>query len=103
MPRLTVTLSEKRAEKVAKMAESDEYESKSAVINHLISKGEDAAEIQSENERLQREKRTLIEQREDNRELVAWAEDHRSLLEDEYERRNAPLWKRLQWFVYGKK
>ena len=102
MPRLTVTLSDERAEKVAEMAESEDYESKSEVINYFISMGENAAEIKAENERLQREKSQLLDQREENSELVAWAEDHRSLLEDEYERRNAPLWKRLRWFIYGK-
>ena len=102
MPRLTISLTDERAQKITDMVDSGEYESKSAVVNALITDGERVNEVERENERLRREKRTLIEDRQDNRELVEWAEDHRSLLEDEYERRNAPVWKRVEWFVFGK-
>ena len=102
MPRLTVSLSDERSERINKLAESDEYDSKSEVVNDLIDKGETVNQIVEENERLKQEKRKLIDQREEHDELVKWADEHRSLLEDEYRRRNAPIWRRLRWFVMGK-
>lgn len=102
MPRLTVTLSDDRADRITEMVEDGEYDSKSAAMNELIDRGERVTEVERENDRLRSEKRAIIQQREDNDELVEWAGEHRNLLEDEYERRNAPVWKRIEWFVFGR-
>lgn len=53
------------------------------------------AERDREIERLNRERRQLLEQREENREL-------RRYVDDELEYRDAPLWIRARWFIFGK-
>ena len=53
------------------------------------------AERDREIERLNRERRQLLEQREENAEL-------RRYVGDELDYRDAPLWVRARWFVFGK-
>ena len=59
-------------------------------------------ELERENERLQRERRQLLEQREEHTELVRYAEQQRSVLERQEERRDAPAWRRAKWWLLGR-
>jgi Arc/MetJ-type ribon-helix-helix transcriptional regulator len=49
-------------------------------------------------ERLRNEKQTLVEQRSENRELVRYVQEERTV---EQQWREAPLWKRAKWRVMG--
>jgi chromosome segregation ATPase len=60
------------------------------------------AELERENERLHRERRQLLEQREEHQELVRHVEDEREDREYRRERRNAPVWRRAKWWVLGR-
>ena len=59
------------------------------------------AELERENERLHRERRQLLEQRDEHNELVRHVEDEREEREHRRERRNAPVWRRAKWWVFG--
>lgn len=63
---------------------------------------EDINDLERENERLNRERRQLLEQRKEHTELVRYAENQRELEQDARERRNAPVWTRAKWWVFGR-
>ena len=58
-------------------------------------------ELQTEVERLKNEKRQILEQREENQELVEYVEAEKSLVEEQAERKQAPVWQRAKWWVMG--
>ena len=61
------------------------------------------ADLRKENERLQRERRQILEQREENRELVAFADQQQSILERQEARRARPVWARAIRWVIGER
>lgn len=103
MPRLTVTVDEEHVAVIEELSnDSGEYASKSEAMRACIQAYERVAELEVENDRLRREKRAVIEQRDEHHELVEHVEGERKLQQMERERRNAPFWKRLEWFVFGR-
>ena len=58
--------------------------------------------LRRENDRLQRERRQLLEQREEHTELVRYAADRREREQRREERRDAPIWRRARWYVFGR-
>lgn len=59
-------------------------------------------EVKRENERLRAEKRTLINDREERTELMAYVEEERELQKRQKERRDVPVWHRAKWWVFGR-
>ena len=103
MTRLTVSVSDEEAEIIDELSGDDgPYESKSEAMRNCIRSYEKVEELQQENERLRREKRAIIEQRDEHRELVEYVEGERELQKMERERRNAPIWERIRWLVLGR-
>jgi predicted DNA-binding ribbon-helix-helix protein len=76
------------------------------VLRELIEKGteydDQVSALETENERLHRERRQLLEQREENKELVQYVEEERGIQQRREERRDAPLWRRARWYVFGR-
>lgn len=96
VPRLTITLREEQAERVAELSgEGGPYESKSEAVRKLIQAGERVGELEEKVDRLEREKRLILEEREEKRELARYVEEEMSY-------REAPLSTRLRWWVFGK-
>ena len=79
---------------------------RSEAIRSLIDKGlqydDRVAEFATENERLHRERRQLLEQREENQDLVRYVEEERAIQQRREARRDAPLWRRARWYVFGR-
>ena len=75
---------------------------KSDAIRELLSRGLEYEDLRSENERLRNEKRTLINQREEHGELVEYVEGEREIQQRREERRDAPVWRRAKWWVFGR-
>ena len=104
MEQITVRIPEEMLEELE--AEADEHGvSRSEYIRSLIaSRHEDAereAEIErlrAEVERLQNEKRLILEERDEKQELAAYVEEERSV---EQQWRQAGLGTRLKWRVFG--
>lgn len=95
MPRITVSVSEEQDEILADLAADDgPYESKSEAMRSFINADEQVRELEQEVERLNRERRQLLEQRSENTEL-------RRYVEDEQRYRQAGLMQRLKWWVRG--
>lgn len=96
MPRLTVTLTEEQAERVEELSgDSGEYESKSEVVRTFIDRGERVPDLERTVERLQREKRLILEERDEKNELARY-------VEDELQYREQDLRTRLKWWLFGK-
>lgn len=73
----------------------DEYESELDRLRDEL----DA--VQTENERLRREKRQVLDVREENDELVRFAEAERDQRNRERDRRSAPVWRRAKYWIFG--
>jgi Arc/MetJ-type ribon-helix-helix transcriptional regulator len=123
MPRITVSISDEQDAMLDDLSgASNPYPSKSAAVRAFLDGDEgvqrsDAVsderdelaervtKIEQENERLHRERRQLLEQREENQELVAYAEEQRSIerrrADREERRERAPVWRRAKWWVLG--
>lgn len=94
MEKRTIRIPDDVATEIDRRADDDDV-SESAAARQLLRRGIEADELEQEVKRLNRERRQLLEQREENQEL-------RRYVGDELEYRDAPLWIRAKWFVFGK-
>ena len=106
MPRITFTADDEHEMFLDEVEQRDDIDSTAAAVRHCIEVAEEAQqrdaelqkrveELQQENERLQNEKHTLINDRQEKQELVEYVQEEQSY-------REAPLKKRLAWWVWGK-
>jgi Arc/MetJ-type ribon-helix-helix transcriptional regulator len=125
MRRTTVSITDEQGELLDKSTADDgPYESVSEAVREFIHQYERAAKLEQanerikqerigeyedriadlerENERLQREHRQLLEQREEHQELVRHVEDERKERDHRREHRNAPVWRRAKWWMFGR-
>jgi metal-responsive CopG/Arc/MetJ family transcriptional regulator len=102
MQQITVKVPDDTAESLANVAESQYDDNRSKAIRELLQRGINAADIERENDRLRAEKRTLINQREEHGELVEYVAEERTMQQRREERRDAPLWTRARWLVFGR-
>jgi Arc/MetJ-type ribon-helix-helix transcriptional regulator len=68
-------------ERIEELVESREYSSKNAVVQDWLADAEKVNQLESELERCWRARRQLLEQREENQELVRYAEQRRTAIE----------------------
>jgi Arc/MetJ-type ribon-helix-helix transcriptional regulator len=102
MPRLTITVTDEQAAMLEELSgDGGQYESKSAAVRDFIQSGDLVSELEQEVERLNRERRQLLEQRKEHRELVQYAEDQRDQDLSARERRKKPAWTRAWWWLTG--
>lgn len=95
MPRITVSVSDEQDERLAELStDGGPYESKSEAMRSFIGTDERVRELEQEVERLNRERRQLLEQRSENTEL-------RRYVEDEQRYRQGGMIQRLKWWVRG--
>lgn len=96
------------ADLVEELSEKDErIETLQQRVEELNMKLADHNEVQAENQRLRNEKRTLVQERQDISDLAEWGETEKSLQERREQRRQekeaAPIWKRVEWIIFGRK
>lgn len=121
MGQISVKLDDSRIAELDREAEADGFASRADLVREAIeSRGEmseherkmqdqldelrsQLADLREENERLQRERRQILEQREENRELVAFADQQQSILERQEARRARPVWARAIRWVIGER
>ena len=102
MDRITVSIEPHQREMIDELAgDGGPYESRSEVVRAALRSYEQVEDLEREVERLNRERRQLLEQREENQELVRFAEEQRSLVSEQRDRQNAPVWRRAKWWVFG--
>jgi TolA-binding protein len=76
-----------------------EYERKLTKLE--TAKNEEIEELEQEIARLNRERRQLLEQREENNELVRYAQSEREAAERREKRRQANVVRRAWWYLAG--
>ena len=97
MPRITVSVSDEQGERIEELAGEDgPYSSKSEVMRYFIERSQEADDLERENDRLHRERRQLLDKREEHDELVQYVGDELSY-------REQGLFTRIQWWLFGKK
>jgi len=102
VPRVSASIPDDQAELIEDLAGDDgPYDSKSEVLRECISAYNRVQEVEAENERLHRERRQLLDQREERKELVRYAEDQREQEQRARERRQQPAWTRAWWWLTG--
>lgn len=100
MPRLTITVTDEQAELLEeKTGDGGEYESKSEAVRTFIQEyehlSEQIADLEAENERLERRLTAANGRYDDHTELVEYVEEERSW-------RSAGLSTRVKWWLFGK-
>lgn len=96
MSRLTISLNDAEEAIIdEKVGDGGEYDSKSEFVRSCIQAHTEVEELEQQVERLEREKRMILEQREEADEIKRYVEEERSW-------RSAPVTKRVKWWVFGK-
>lgn len=109
MKRLTVSLEAEQIDRLDHLQEEHDIDSRSAALRQLFREYEETQaayedlmneyeDLQTEVERARRERRQLLEQREEHQELARYAEDERRT---EQQWREASLTTRLRWMITG--
>lgn len=96
MTRLTISLDEETEEIIEEnVGNSEAYESKSEFVRNCIQAHTEVEQLETRVERLQNEKRMLLEQKDEHSQLVRYVESEQSY-------REASLPQRLKWWVFGR-
>lgn len=103
MPRVTVSVSDDQEAFIEeKSGDNGTYESKSAFMRECLNRYERVDELEAQVSDLRNQLQAVNRREDDMNELTAYVEGERELQQMERERRNAPLWKRVYWLVYGR-
>jgi predicted transcriptional regulator len=97
MQQLTIRVSDEIADEIEQMADEQET-SKSEITRELLERGSDYERLETECDRLRREKRQILSQRDENRQLVEYVERER---ENERQRREANALQRAKYWFFG--
>ena len=83
--------------------QEDGERSQSEAVRELLRRGIEADRLQRERDALQNQLNTLAGREREHSELVEYVEAEKDLKERERARRDAPLWRRARWFVFGRR
>lgn len=115
MPRFSISVDDDLNDYIEELADTDEYESKSDVVRALLRQGREvedldesladlkaradqADDLETENDRLQRKLTEMNALRDEHQELVEYVEHERSLQE---RKARASLLERGKWWLFG--
>ena len=103
MPRFTVTLPDDQGELIEDLAGDDgPASSKSEAVRMLIDDAQRVSEVEDENDRLRRERRQLLDQRDEHSDLVRYVEDRRDRERRRRAKEEQPIWTRAAWWMFGR-
>lgn len=132
MPRLTITITDRQSDLLdEKTGDDGEYESKSEAVRNFIQAYEHRRdhkrehdwelalrerenerlreayeqqidELERENERLRQQLAARNAREDDVGEIVEYVEQERELQRRREQRRDAPIWRRAKWYVFGR-
>ena len=84
-------------------AEADERGvSRSDYVRNTLENRHRADELEARLDDLRRQLREANSQRDDVDEIVEYAQKEKEVAERREERRDAPLWRRMRWYVFGR-
>ena len=103
MARLTVSVSDEQEAFVEeKSGDGGEYESKSSFVRECLNRYERVDELEAQVSDLRNQLRAANSRSDDMGDLAEYVEGERDLQRMERERRNAPIWRRVYWLIYGR-
>ena len=79
-----------------------EYESISEAVRDCIRRSQELESVRAERDDLRRQLRETNRRVDEHQELVEYVEEERSLQQAERERRNAAIWTRAKYWIFGK-
>jgi metal-responsive CopG/Arc/MetJ family transcriptional regulator len=98
MRQITVKLPDDTADLLEEIAADDFDGNRSEAVRTLLQRGAEYDEIRQERDRLERQYRQLVEQREEHTELVEYVQQERTI---EQQRRQAGIVTRTKWWLFG--
>ena len=101
MPHLSLRVSDDLLDALDAEAE-DEGVSRSDYIRNTLENRDRVEELERENERLRRQLRATNSRERNVDEIVTYVEEERRLQQRREERRDAPLWTRAKWWLFGR-
>ena len=101
MPHLSLRVSDDLLDALDAEAE-DEGVSRSDYIRNTLENRDRVEELERENERLRRQLRAMNSRERDVDEIVTYVEEERRLQQRREERRDAPVWTRAKWWLFGR-
>lgn len=84
-----------------KAGDDGEYSSKGEVMRSIIDDHQDSQDLQTQVDRLQREKQMILDQRSDHQQLIRHVEDEREERQRRQKKEEAPIWRRTKWWIMG--
>lgn len=100
MERLTIRIPEEIAEEIEERVAADDV-SQSEAARRLLRRGSEYDRIRRERDRLRDQLAARNAREEDVGELVEYVEQERRLNQRREQRRQAPVWRRAAWWVFG--
>lgn len=76
--------------------------SRADYIRSLLRQRTEYDELRRENERLRQQLQAVNSRQDDVGELVEYVEEERKIQQRREERRDAPIWRRAKWWVFGR-
>jgi len=101
MPHLSLRVSDDLLDELDAEAEGEGV-SRSDYIRNTLEKRDRVEELERENERLRRQLRATNSRERDVDEIVTYVEEERRLQQRREERRDAPVWTRAKWWLFGR-
>ena len=115
MDRISITLPEKHLKRLDELSgENKPYDSRSEAIREIIREydhlqdrvsdlEDDVSALKAERDDLRRQLREVNSRNDDVDELMEYIREEKSLQQEERERRNAPVWMRAKFWIFGRK
>ena len=101
MPHLSLRVSDDLLDELDAEAEGEGV-SRSDYIRNTLEKRDRVEELERENERLRRQLRATNSRERDVDEIVTYVEEERRLQQRREARRDAPVWTRAKWWLFGR-
>lgn len=100
MESVTTRVDRETYEEIEELA-ADRESSKSAVVRDLLAKGLEYDDLEAERDRLLNELQATNRRVDEHAELVEYVDEQRELERRREARRDAPVWRRAKWWVFG--
>lgn len=101
MERLTIRVPEDLKEAIEERADADDV-SDSAAARQLLRRGTEHDRLETENERLRRQLQATNARQNDVSDLVEYVEGEMKKQQRDREHRDAPVWRRVKWWIVGR-
>lgn len=101
MERLTIRVPEDLSAAIEERSDTEDI-SESEAVRRLLQHGTEYESIKTERDRLERQLAAQNSRQDDVSELVEYVESEMTKQKRDRERRDAPVWRRAKWWVFGR-